>query len=155
MTIHQKNRIGNVATAVRRTNDELIDSGLSELVDIIRKSMKMPKSGRMYGAHRASAPGQPPAIWTGQLYASISKQRTGPTSGAVYTGVEHARYLEYGTHKRGKLKRSKTGQFLGGHIDAGMRPRPFMRPAARKMRLKWKVMSQERLAVVIHRAARG
>lgn len=66
--------------------------------------------------HRASAPGDPPAVDTGQLRNQITmerfglRRRVGPTS-------EYAPPLEFGT----------IGD--GGHIAA----RPFMRPALRKL----------------------
>lgn len=131
ITVRERNHLSGVANAVKRSPDDLLDIVLGDLVDTIRHSMLGSGGGRFYPpAHFASVPGQPPAIWTGQLFASISKEKTGATSGRVYTRVDYAKYLEYGTRK--------------------MRPRPFMRPAARKVRGDG---AARHLSIVVHRAA--
>ncbi|QQS25153.1 MAG: HK97 gp10 family phage protein [Actinomycetota bacterium] len=78
-------------------------------------------SGRTYRrgkvTHRASAPGQPPAVDTGRLRSSITHElgAKGPVLVArVGTNVTYAKHLELGTSK--------------------MRPRPFLRPALAKVR---------------------
>jgi HK97 gp10 family phage protein len=77
-------------------------------------SMGEAKSGRMYGAHQASAPGEAPAVDTGLLLNSIQSElvETSATSALAQAGVAGAEYgeaLEYGT--------------------ARILPRPYMRPA--------------------------
>lgn len=66
------------------------------------------KSGRRYGSHTSSAPGQAPANWTGKLLKSIKVQKT---KGLFYVVVaaKYAEFLEFGTSK--------------------MRARPFILPA--------------------------
>lgn len=59
--------------------------------------------------HRASAPGESPAIDTGALVNSIQSRQLAPMRWAVAAGTEYAAYLEYGTSR--------------------MAPRPYMRPA--------------------------
>ena len=61
-----------------------------------------------------SEPGQPPAVVTGRLRASITHRLEGggneaETTGYVGTNVEYAKWLEFGTSK--------------------MEPRPFLTPA--------------------------
>ena len=84
------------------------------------------------GVHRASAPGDPPAVDTNNLRGSITYERVARTTGfspraltgragaarRVGTNVEYAEALEYGS----------IGE--GGHIA----PRPFMRPAIAQVR---------------------
>jgi HK97 gp10 family phage protein len=83
-----------------------------------KRLLSTPGQGRLYPrgrtvVHRASAPGQPPAVDTGRLRASIT--HTLPERDErglrvrVGTDVEYARYLEFGTRR--------------------MAPRPFLRPA--------------------------
>jgi HK97 gp10 family phage protein len=71
------------------------------------------KTGRIYGRHQASSPGEPPGVDTGVLVNSIRSRllSSGSTSAfaVVGTGVEYGVYLEFGTSK--------------------MKARPFMRPA--------------------------
>jgi len=68
------------------------------------------RRGRKY--HIASAPGQPPAVDTGRLRASITHEvckESNQIIGLVGTNVEYAPHLEFGTNK--------------------MAARPFLRPA--------------------------
>lgn len=81
----------------------------------VKRSFK-PGTGRIYirggKVHRASAPGEPPAVDTGRLRSSIThevKIQGNEVSGLVGTNVEYAKYLELGTNK--------------------MAARPFLRPA--------------------------
>lgn len=69
-----------------------------------------PKTGKVYGSHRASAPGEPPANETGRLVQSIRWEFTGSRLAIrVVAGTVYASYLEFGTSK--------------------MAPRPFLRRA--------------------------
>jgi len=80
----------------------------------IKKSFK-PGTGRTYTrgniTHTASAPGEPPAVDTGRLRASISFH-TYTNYVDVGTNVEYAAPLEFGTSK--------------------MAARPFLRPALQR-----------------------
>ncbi len=73
------------------------------------------KSGRRYGSHTSSAPGQSPANWTGKLIRSIKVQKDKNKS-FVYVTAKYAEFLEFGTSK--------------------MRPRPFIIPSFIKTK-KW------------------
>lgn len=89
---------------------------LAVKVDRQAKKSMVGGSGRTYKrggvTHQASAAGQPPAVDTGRLRASITYElgNTGKVLVArVGTNVNYARHLELGTSR--------------------MRPRPFLRPA--------------------------
>jgi phage gpG-like protein len=63
--------------------------------------MTGPKSGAYYErpngrTHQASAPGEAPAVDTGNLINSIQTQMTGAMVGVVYTNAEYAPVLEFG-----------------------------------------------------------
>lgn len=79
------------------------------------KSYKTKKGSLMaivgYKTHRASAPGQAPAMDTGALVNSLSITMVGPTSGMIFSNLRYAAALEFGSSKRGLL------------------PRPFLTPA--------------------------
>jgi len=69
------------------------------------------RTGRMYGTHQASAPGEPPANWTGELVASGgTRYDRSRLVGEVIFSAPYALALEFGTEK--------------------MEPRPYLRPAA-------------------------
>lgn len=105
------------------------------LVNKITFLLSQPGTGRLYDRgrtkkgykrkpHRASAPGEPPAVDTGRLRASIGFERLGPWTYRVGTGVEYAGYLEFGTIGP---------EYTGGRIL----PRPFMRPALAAVKGEW------------------
>ena len=88
-------------------------AGAMQIETYVKLSMGEIKSGRMYGEHQASAPGEPPAIDTGALVNSIISelQETTATSAtaAAGTNMDYGAALEYGTPR--------------------VAARPFMRPA--------------------------
>lgn len=95
---------------------------LAVQVDRAAKTSMKGGTGRTYRrgknvTHRASSPGQPPAVDTGRLRSSITYEIG--TQGRVLvarvgTNVEYAKHLELGTSR--------------------MRPRPFLRPALAKVK---------------------
>jgi len=54
--------------AVARTMNFVVRSGSQRMKNKIRSG---PKTGRVYGGHQASAPGESPADWSGYLASSI------------------------------------------------------------------------------------
>ena len=91
----------------------------------VKMALSMPGGGKLYGSHRASAPGQAPSVWTGDLRASIT--HTVLKLGVLWTAIvgtdkEYAPKLEFGTNK--------------------MAPRPFMRVTiARIQPTLWRLMA--------------
>lgn len=75
-----------------RASNELRNSALSVLSG--------QRSGRMYGSHQASAPGEPPANWSG-IFRLSWQPRTEPGTtifkSSIETGVSYADWLENGT----------------------------------------------------------
>ena len=65
----------------------------------LKTSMAEPKSGRMYGQHQASAPGESPAVMTGNLTGSIATIFPSTLEAKIGTNVEYATYLETGTSR--------------------------------------------------------
>jgi len=67
----------------------------------IKMSMSSPKSGREYPRgsrmHRASAPGEAPAVDYGTLINSITSDFPTDLSGLVFSPVPYSLYLEFGT----------------------------------------------------------
>ena len=75
--------------------------------------MSGPKSGRRYGKHTASAPGQAPATDTGNLVNSIQAKKESRFVWSVGVGAKYGKALELGTRR--------------------MAPRPFLLPALMKV----------------------
>lgn len=67
----------------------------------IKSSMAEPKSGNVYprgtGEHIASAPGESPAVDSGNLIGSIQSNFENTLEARLGTPVEYAEYLEDGT----------------------------------------------------------
>lgn len=75
-----------------RASNELRNSALTVLSGS--------RSGRMYGGHQASAPGEPPAVWSGAFRLSWQPRTyAGGTTfkSSIETGVWYAGWLENGT----------------------------------------------------------
>jgi HK97 gp10 family phage protein len=102
---------------LERVDTAVAETALAAAEDA-KASMLTGKSGRIYRrgtvGHQASAPGETPAIDTGDLIGSITTAELGPMEHAVTVGAEYAVHLEYGTR----------------HMEA----RPFLRPALERSR---------------------
>lgn len=72
------------------------------------------RSGRVYGGHQASAPGEPPAQWSGNLRTNNWEQIDDAHLPAIVSHTWYANLLENGT--------------AGGQ----MAPRPFKEPILEK-----------------------
>lgn len=94
--------------------------GVRKGTEIVRREavslvVETPKTGRVYGNHQASAPGEPFASDTGQTLQSINTGFDESTlTGTVAASAENAARMEMGTEK--------------------MAPRSFMRPALENTR---------------------
>lgn len=108
------NHFPQIRRALPRAVTGVVVAAMGNIRERAIGSMGGAKSGRTYGTHQASAPGEAPAILFGQLSNSIDTQLTGATSGIVFSSDEKAPHLEFGT--------------------THMEPRPFFGPAAAEER---------------------
>lgn len=118
------NRLPDLARALPREAADAVDETIKSIEERIKVGMASGKSGQMYGSHRASAPGEMPAIDTSNLAGSIDSRMTGPAEGEVSAGAEYALYLEYGA------ARVADGSTDMGGVTSILYPRPFMVPSA-------------------------
>jgi hypothetical protein len=85
--------------------------------DMVR-TLSTPGAGRVYGTHRASKPGDPPAPDTGQYRASWHPKLDGDgLGGDILTNDKRASWLEHGT--------------------ARMAPRPHAGPVAERLKTEF------------------
>lgn len=92
-----------------------LDEESKKLLADIRGQMRAPKSGRWYGSHRASAPGEAPAEDSKKLINSLRARKSQEgLKVRISAEVGYAKLLEHGT-PNGKIKK-----------------RPFMAPAKKK-----------------------
>lgn len=107
------NRLPQMANALREAASQVVRQTAFAIESDISFGMTAPHSGRVYGNHQASAPGEMPAVDTSTLLGSLQVDaKPGETTASVYVTPEYALYLEYGAP------------------GAGLAPRPFMEPAA-------------------------
>ena len=108
-------------TKIINQAENLVYDGSVYMAEEMKKSISSgAKSGKKYGNHTSSAPGQSPANWTGKLLKSIKVQKSKGMA-FVYVTAKYAEFLEFGTSK--------------------MRARPFIIPAF----IKTKKMILDRL----------
>lgn len=121
-------RLNSILSRVGANTEQALRQVAFKVAQEAVLSMSEPKTGRLYGEHRASAPGQAPAIDTGALVNSIyvaTPSGNNPPAGADVTlpdpkrdtvnvgpSVWYGAVLEFGI---------------------GMAPRPFMRPAVNRV----------------------
>lgn len=110
ITLTLKNDFGRIGAEAAAKLDQVVRK---TALDYERQAklniMTGPKSGRLYGTHQASAPGESPATDTGNLAGSIKAKPTGRMEAEVRVTAEYAFELEFG----------------GAHVAA----RPYMVPA--------------------------
>ena len=119
ITVEADSKIPRVQKRIDEAMEKVAKATAEHIRDQARESMVGSGGGRVYTSgpppvpHTASAPGRPPAIWTGNLFASIYVHPLGGASYIVTSEAPYSEYLEFGT-------------------STPMAPRPFFRPAARK-----------------------
>jgi HK97 gp10 family phage protein len=115
------NRIPEIRKRFPGIVQNIVDKAAGDIEQIAKKSMSAPKHGKVYKRgkkkHRASAPGEAPAIDIGKLSNSIEVIKEGAGVDVVVVHSEYGAALEFGTE----------------HIKA----RPFMDPAAQKVKPKF------------------
>jgi hypothetical protein len=94
-----------IASAWERQAAAIVGRTIKRIEARAKLKMSEPKSGRVYhrgkhGArvHQASAPGQAPAVDTGNLKAGVQSSMIGKTTGEVAVYPDYGLYLELGTH---------------------------------------------------------
>lgn len=92
-----KDRTPELLQKVEAAIHRFVRKGAAYVEGQLKASMAEAKSGRMYGTHRASAPGESPAIDSGNLAGSITMIFPSTLEAKVGTPVEYALYLEEGT----------------------------------------------------------
>lgn len=136
------NHLPRMTRELKTEAKRIVDIVTVKMSESVMSSMEGPKGGRLYRVpglagvsyHRASRPGEAPAVLFGQLKASIdwrtnirARWITGEAiSGVVFSSDRKAPHLEYGTVR--------------------MAPRPFMRPAAVKFRPIFEMMMRSAVA---------
>lgn len=120
--------MGAFNSKVQRELKQRLENAAAYAETAVKRELSRPGMGKLYGSHRASAPGQAPSVWRGDLRASITHKvmRVGMfLTALVGTNKRTAPLLEYGTSR--------------------MAPRPFMRVTIERIRpILWRLMAGEK-----------
>jgi hypothetical protein len=85
------NRIPLVVTAFGTGSKRSAKTAASKIGKRVQEVIREPgRTGRMYGTHQASAPGEPPANWTGELAGSVTVEPGPGHSAYMIVGAEYA-----------------------------------------------------------------
>lgn len=103
-----------VTKKIEDATERALEKTAIAITNTIKEIMREPKSGilRSRGKRvisRSSASGEPPAVQTGRLRASIAHKKPAPLTRHIGTNVVYGRHLEIGTSR--------------------MKARPFLRPS--------------------------
>lgn len=109
-----QNGLSNLSAGMSARVGKVVQRTAQEVAASAKEKMAEGKSGRRYGDHTASAPGEAPAIDSGNLAASIQIEPDGDLRAIIVVGAEYGPHLEYGTSR--------------------MAARPFLTPAMEEAR---------------------
>jgi hypothetical protein len=111
------NRLPEIQRRVPNVVDDAVQAVAREGERIVKQSMQeSPATGKTYGSHVASSPGNPPRIDTGTLRNSINVGKVKPQNWRVNAGTEYAAWLEFGTERMGGLPFARP--FMGPMADS-------------------------------------
>lgn len=88
------NKLGRIAARMSKNLDEKLGETARDVIERAQQKMyNSPRGGE--GGH--SAPGEPPAVQSGDLVNSAFVQRLGAGKWVAGFAAEHATHMEYGT----------------------------------------------------------
>jgi hypothetical protein len=134
-------RAPSVVARIRLATNEALFAGGQDVLNTARNLiLNSPASGEFYVRrgveHQSSAPGEPPANWTGALIRNLraevdtrTRRRDLPSRIRIVADVEYGEWLEVGTRR--------------------MKPRPFIRPALLKNHRKIQGRVSRAIAVAL------
>ncbi len=97
----------------RRAQQDGLEAGIRVVETHVKVNLSQQGSGEIYRRgnveHQASAPGEPPAVDTGNLRSSVMVDDVTPTQATLGVHSDYGEYLEFGTSR--------------------MEARPYVRPA--------------------------
>ena len=86
-----------ISDALEGRAHDIVTKTVFDLEAQIKNELSKPGGGIVYGGHRASSPGEPPATDLGDLVGSVKGEMIDDLHGFVEVGMEYGIYLEYGT----------------------------------------------------------
>ena len=121
-----------IIRGIEKVTGRVIRAFTFDVVDRMKQSFALPKSGRVYKVsktgrkHQASAPGEAPAVLFSTLKNSILTSFPKQTEGIITIGAEYAEALEKGSER---VITTAWGRKLKSPRTVIIKPRPYVRPA--------------------------
>ena len=97
--IRIENNIPELFQKLEAAVSRFVQTSAADIGEAARAAMNAPKSGRLYGAHRASAQGEAPASRSGKYLSSIEVLKGASLEAMVGVSVPYAPILEYGLNR--------------------------------------------------------
>ena len=97
-------KVKNNLEKKQKMTKKLLAKGVAKSALLVESAVKNKvargsRTGKIYGNHRASAPGEPPKTDTGNLVSSVSNNQTSDFEYNVVAVADYAYELEYGSFK--------------------------------------------------------
>jgi hypothetical protein len=93
------NKIPELFQKLEAAVSRFAQTSAADIGEAARAAMGGPRSGRLYGSHRASAPGESPASRSGKYISSIEVLEGASLEAKVGVNVPYAPVLEYGLNR--------------------------------------------------------
>jgi hypothetical protein len=94
-------RVPQAIAIIHRGSGEMVSRAAITIQDKAKQLLSRPGTGRIYGKHQASAPGQPPTVQTGFLRRSVQVDlraiKNQNPRARVGTFIPYGKHLEFGT----------------------------------------------------------
>lgn len=97
IVVHTTNNLAFVLQAFKDAADDTAQELLEDIEKVVTESMRLPKSGEVYGDHVASEAGDSPAIDTEDLVDSAVISPVVDGAGEIEYTSDHASHMEHGT----------------------------------------------------------
>ena len=94
-----ENHIPELFQKLEAAVSRFVQTSAADLGEAARVAMGGPRSGRLYGSHQASAPGEPPASRSGKYLSGIEVLEGSSLEAKVGASVPYAPILEYGLNR--------------------------------------------------------
>lgn len=93
------NKIPELFQKLEAAVSRFVQTSAAGIGEAAKTAMGGPRSGRLYGSHQASAPGEPPASRSGKYLSSIEVLEGSSLEAKVGASVSYAPILEYGLNR--------------------------------------------------------
>lgn len=99
LDVRIENHLPELFQKLEAAVSRFVQGTAADIGEKARSAMGGPRSGRLYGSHRASAPGEAPASRTGKYLSGIQVIADSSLEARVGASAPYAPILEYGLNR--------------------------------------------------------